>query len=67
MTPGLCICQTEYFTRYGLTMAGLLIGSIPLVILFIFTSGWFVFGLTSGVIRVQGTKDFCFSSQRKTK
>ena len=52
LTPGLWAYQTEYFTRYGLTMAGLLIGSIPLVILFIFTSRWFVAGLTSGAIKV---------------
>ncbi len=52
LTPGLWAYQTEYFTRYGLTMAGLLIGSVPLVILFIFTSRWFVAGLTSGAIKV---------------
>ena len=52
LTPGLWAYQTEYFTRYGLTMAGLLLGSIPLVILFIFTSRWFVAGLTSGAIKV---------------
>ena len=52
LTPGLWAYQTEYFTRYGLAMAGLLIGSIPLVLLFIFTSRWFVAGLTSGAIKV---------------
>ena len=52
LTQGLYAYQAEYFTRYGLTMAGLLIGSIPLVILFIFTSRWFVAGLTSGAIKV---------------
>ena len=52
LTPGLWAYQTEYFTRYGLTMAGLLLGSIPLVILFVFTSRWFVAGLTSGAIKV---------------
>lgn len=52
LTPGLWTYQTEYFTRYGLTMAGLLIGSIPLIILFFFTSRWFVAGLTSGAIKV---------------
>ena len=52
LTQGLWAYQTEYFTRYGLTMAGLLIGSIPLVLLFIFTSRWFVAGLTSGAIKV---------------
>ena len=52
LTPGLWAYQTEYFTRYGLTMSGLLIGSIPLVILFFFTSRWFVAGLTSGAIKM---------------
>lgn len=52
LTPGLWAYQTEYFTRYGLTMAGLLLGSIPLIILFVFTSRWFVAGLTSGAIKV---------------
>lgn len=33
-------------------MAGLLLGAIPLVILFFFTSRWFVEGLTSGAIKV---------------
>ena len=32
-------------------MAGLLLGSIPLVILFVFTSRLFVEGLTSGAIK----------------
>ncbi len=52
LTPGLWTYQTANFTRYGLMMAGILIGSIPLVILFIFTSRWFVAGLTSGAIKV---------------
>ncbi len=52
LTLGLWTYQTENFTRYGLMMAGLLIGSIPLVILFFFTSRWFVAGLTSGAIKV---------------
>lgn len=52
LTPGLWTYQSEYFTRYGFMMAGLLIGSIPIVILFLFTSRWFVEGLTSGAIKV---------------
>jgi ABC-type glycerol-3-phosphate transport system permease component len=44
--------QSTYYTRYGLMMAGLLLGSVPLVILFIFTSRWFVEGLTSGAVKV---------------
>ncbi len=34
-------------------MAGLLIGSIPLIVLSFFTSRWFVEGLTSGAIKVR--------------
>ncbi len=52
LTPGLWSYQVENFTRYGFLMAGLLIGSVPLVILFLFTSRWFVEGLTSGAIKV---------------
>ena len=52
LTPGLWSYQVENFTRYGFLMAGLLIGSVPLVILFFFTSRWFVEGLTSGAIKV---------------
>jgi ABC-type glycerol-3-phosphate transport system permease component len=52
LTPGLMTYQNEYYVRYGLMMAGLLLGSIPLVILFFFTSRWFVEGLTSGAIKV---------------
>ncbi|MEM7132010.1 MAG: carbohydrate ABC transporter permease [Chloroflexota bacterium] len=52
LTPGLWTYQTAYFTRYGFMMAGLLIGSIPLIVLFFFTSRWFVEGLTSGAIKV---------------
>ena len=52
LTPGLWSYQAENFTRYGFLMAGLLIGAIPLVILFFFTSRWFVEGLTSGAIKV---------------
>lgn len=52
LTPGLWSYQIENFTRYGFLMAGLLIGSVPLLILFFFTSRWFVEGLTSGAIKV---------------
>ncbi len=52
LTPGLMTYQSEYYTRYGFMMAGLLLGAVPLVILFMFTSRWFVEGLTSGAIKV---------------
>ena len=41
----------QSYTSYGRVMAGLLLGSVPLVILFTFTSKWFVQGLTSGAIK----------------
>ena len=52
LTPGLMTYQSAYYTRYGFMMAGLLLGAIPLVILFFFTSRWFVEGLTSGAIKM---------------
>jgi ABC-type glycerol-3-phosphate transport system permease component len=52
LTPGLNTYQDAYFARYGFMMAGLLIGSIPLAILFTFASRWFVQGLTSGAVKV---------------
>ncbi len=52
LTPGLMTYQSAHYTRYGFMMAGLLLGAIPLVILFLFTSRWFVEGLTSGAIKM---------------
>ena len=51
LTPGLYSYMEQYYTSYGRVMAGLLLGSIPLVILFVFTSRLFVEGLTSGAIK----------------
>ena len=51
LIPGLYSYMQQYYTSYGRVMAGLLLGSVPLVILFIFTSRWFVQGLTSGAIK----------------
>jgi ABC-type glycerol-3-phosphate transport system permease component len=51
LIPGLYSYMQQYYTSYGRVMAGLLLGSVPLVILFIFTSKWFVQGLTSGAIK----------------
>ena len=50
-TPGLYSCMEQYYTSYGRVMAGLLLGSLPLVLLFLFTSRLFVEGLTSGAIK----------------
>ena len=51
LTPGLYSYMEQYYTSYGRVMAGLLLGSIPLVIIFVFTSRLFVEGLTSGAIK----------------
>ncbi|MCZ0939837.1 MAG: carbohydrate ABC transporter permease, partial [Caldilineaceae bacterium] len=51
LTPGLYSYMEQYYTSYGRVMAGLLLGSIPLVLLFVFTSRLFVEGLTSGAIK----------------
>ena len=51
LTPGLYSYMEQYYTSYGRVMAGLLLGSVPLVILFVFTSRLFVEGLTSGAIK----------------
>ena len=51
LTPGLYSYMEQYYTSYGRVMAGLLLGSIPLVILFLFTSCLFVEGLTLGAIK----------------
>ncbi|MBV7333535.1 carbohydrate ABC transporter permease [Chloroflexi bacterium TSY] len=51
LTPGLYSYMEQYYTSYGRVMAGLLLGAVPLVILFFFTSRLFVEGLTSGAIK----------------
>lgn len=51
LTPGLYSYMEQYYTSYGRVMAGLLLGAVPLVILFFFTSKLFVEGLTSGAIK----------------
>jgi len=51
LTPGLYSYMQQYYNSYGQVMAGLLLGSVPLVILFLFTSKLFVQGLTSGALK----------------
>jgi len=51
LTPGLYLYMQTYYTSYGRVMAGLLLGSVPLLILFLFTSKLFVQGLTSGALK----------------
>jgi ABC-type glycerol-3-phosphate transport system permease component len=48
---GLAFFQGQYITQYGPQMAGYVISSIPLLLIFIFTSKEFVQGLTAGAIK----------------
>lgn len=52
LTIGLYNFRNSYYTVWGPLMAGYIIGSIPLIILFIFTSRLFVEGLSSGAIKM---------------
>lgn len=49
---GLYTFQSSYYTVWGPLMAGYVIGTIPLVILFAFTSKLFVEGLSQGGIKL---------------
>ncbi len=49
---GLFRFQSQYYTVWGPLMAGYVIGTIPLVILFAFTSSLFVQGLAAGGIKL---------------
>jgi len=51
ITLGLYFFQGEYSTQYGPMMAGYVIASIPLIVLFSFTMRHFISGLTSGAIK----------------
>ncbi len=48
---GLAFFQTQYTTNYGPQMAGYFISSIPLLLVFLFTSRQFVQGLTAGAVK----------------
>lgn len=52
LTIGLYAFRNEMYTRWGSLMAGYTIASIPMIILFAFTSRLFVEGLASGAIKV---------------
>ncbi|MGC9360655.1 MAG: carbohydrate ABC transporter permease [Anaerolineae bacterium] len=52
LTIGLYAFRNEMYTRWGALMAGYTIASIPMIILFAFTSRLFVEGLASGAIKV---------------
>lgn len=49
---GLYRFQSQYYTVWGPLMAGYVIGTIPLIILFMFTSKLFVQGLAAGGIKL---------------
>lgn len=49
---GLTAFRQAYYTLWGPLMAGYVIGSIPLIILFAFTSKLFVEGLSSGALKL---------------
>ena len=48
---GLMRLDGEYVKQYGQLMAGNAIGSIPLIVLFLFTMRMFVKGLTAGAVK----------------
>ncbi len=52
LTIGLYAFRNEMYTRWGTLMAGYVIASIPMIILFAFTSRLFVEGLASGALKV---------------
>jgi ABC-type glycerol-3-phosphate transport system permease component len=52
LTVGLAYFQGQYQTQYGPQMAGYVIASIPLLILFFTTMKEFIAGLTSGALKM---------------
>lgn len=52
LVNGLSSFRNAYYTLWGPLMAGYVIGSIPLIILFAFTSKLFVEGLSSGALKL---------------
>ncbi|MCE5260236.1 MAG: carbohydrate ABC transporter permease [Chloroflexi bacterium] len=52
MTVGLYAFRNEMYTQWGSLMAGYTIASIPMIILFAFTSNLFVEGLASGALKM---------------
>ena len=49
---GLWQFQGQYYTNWGPLMAGYVLASIPLILMFAFTSRLFVRGLSSGAIKM---------------
>jgi len=52
ITVGLYAFRNEMYTQWGSLMAGYTIASIPMIILFAFTSNLFVEGLASGALKM---------------
>lgn len=52
ITVGLAAFETQYSIDYGPQMAGYVIASIPLLILFLFTMRQFLQGLTAGAVKM---------------
>jgi ABC-type glycerol-3-phosphate transport system permease component len=49
---GLLTFTGQFSTDYGPLYAGYVLASIPLILLFAFSSGLFIQGLTSGAIKI---------------
>ncbi len=52
LTVGLMVYQGQYNTQYGLLMAGFVISSLPLIVLFFFTLKYFVAGMMAGALKM---------------
>jgi ABC-type glycerol-3-phosphate transport system permease component len=52
LVVGLVVFQSRYYTNWGPLMAGYVVASVPLLILFFFTMRYFVEGLTAGALKV---------------
>ncbi len=52
LTVGLTMFQQEFFTNYGPLMAGYIIASLPLLLLFLVASRQFIEGLGSGSLKI---------------
>jgi multiple sugar transport system permease protein/raffinose/stachyose/melibiose transport system permease protein len=52
ITVGLMYFRTEYFVDRGPMMAGYVIASVPMLILFFFASRQFIEGLSSGALKM---------------
>jgi len=52
ITTGLMVYYGQYNVQYGFLMAGCVIASLPLIILFLFTMKYFVAGLMSGALKM---------------